>query len=267
MIFSIAGPQRPLAPSSFPSSQSQSQKSRKRVRLSSPADAFGVLQQLDESGTTPRYDSYSSHNNTKASVRSTLSPPSHSQSYSRSYSRGGDKSGTGVGVVGLPRPPSRASRASRAMSGTSSAAGRSANRRSLSQSSTIPFSAIIAPHPPSIDRLSTFHMRDPHKLPPRRDVGWALRFAGGGGEEKGSPVGAWCFWFGFVCPVLWWLASFWRVPKTRMVGGESGGGSDVGVDADADVEKAVVVVDDPHIERGEFSVPDILFFFCFGTLG
>ena len=51
-------------------------------------------------------------------------------------------------------------------------------------------------------------------------------------------MGAWCFWFGFLVPLLWAVGSFWRVPLTRRVG------------VDSEMEKAVVV-DDPEVERGE----------------
>jgi hypothetical protein len=57
-------------------------------------------------------------------------------------------------------------------------------------------------------------------------VGAALQ--GRGKREHGSPVHAWFFFTGFVVPVVWWLASFWRVPTTRSVGG-------------TDLEKAIVV--------------------------
>lgn len=114
---------------------------------------------------------------------------------------------------------------------------RQQRRQSMSQYSqtSIPISAILSPHAPSIDRLSTFHMRDPRKPPLKRSVGWTLKFSSGG--EPGSPMQAWCFWVGFVLPPIWWLAAFWSIPETRIVG--------------ADTEKAVTV-DDPQIERGGF---------------
>ena len=137
-----------------------------------------------------------------------------------------------------PRPPSRASRTSRAMSaapsGTSSVAF--PGRRSLSQAS-IPISAIVTPRVPSVAQTSSFHMRDPRRPPPRREVGWTLRLSSL--DDGGSPFAAWAFWFGFLFPLLWWTASFWRIPQTRMVG--------------TDTEKAVVV-DDPFFERGKIFI-------------
>lgn len=160
-----------------------------------------------------------------------------------------------------PRPGSRtsaarpASRASRAISAGGSA-GREASVRPMSYASTtrnptsrasiavshtsIPLSAIITPRAPSVDRLSTFHMHDPRKPPRPRAIGWSLHRPTE--EEDGSPIHAWLFWFGFFFPPLWWIASLWRIPQTRVVG--------------TDTEKATVLVDDPQVERGkEFVVP------------
>jgi len=64
------------------------------------------------------------------------------------------------------------------------------------------------------------------------ETGWALRFRTT--EEEGSPVHAWMFYIALVFFPLWWVAAFWRVPKTRVVGG-------------TDTEKAVPL-DDPQIE-------------------
>lgn len=108
-------------------------------------------------------------------------------------------------------------------------------RPSLSQIS-IPISALVSPHAPSISRSSTFHMRDPRKPRKVQGTGWALSFKDADNEEYGSPVQAWCFFLGFIIFPVWWVASFLKVPKTRTVGG-------------TDVEKAVVV-DDPQVEHG-----------------
>jgi hypothetical protein len=112
-------------------------------------------------------------------------------------------------------------------------------RPSLSQIS-IPISALVSPHAPSISRSSTFHMRDPRKPKKVQGTGWALSFKDADNEENGSPVQAWCFFLGFIIFPIWWVASFLKVPKTRTVGG-------------TDVEKAVVV-DDPQVEHGECPV-------------
>jgi hypothetical protein len=101
---------------------------------------------------------------------------------------------------------------------------------------SIPISALVSPHAPSISRSSKFHMQDPRKPPRKRDTGWSLRFRGE--EEVGSPVQAWFFFVGFVLFPLWWAASIMRTPETRQVGG-------------SDTEKAVTL-DDPQVEHGTF---------------
>jgi hypothetical protein len=69
------------------------------------------------------------------------------------------------------------------------------------------------------------------------ETGWALRFRTS--EEEGSPVQAWMFYIALVLFPLWWIAAFWRVPETWVVGG-------------TDTEKAVPL-DDPQIAFGAFS--------------
>lgn len=106
-------------------------------------------------------------------------------------------------------------------------------RRSMSEVS-IPISALVAPHAPSISRSSTYHMRDPRRPPKITPTEWSLRLRGP--DDEGSPLQAWCFFFGFVLFPLWWVASFMGIPKTRRVGG-------------TDTEKAVTL-DDPQVEHG-----------------
>ncbi|KAJ7640130.1 hypothetical protein B0H17DRAFT_1106065 [Mycena rosella] len=121
---------------------------------------------------------------------------------------------------------------------------RAPSRRSISQSS-IPISALISPHAPSIARSGhTFHMRDPHKPARIQPTGWALsvgtlelrdadrwrRWT----EAGGSPLHAWLFFLGFVLFPVWWAAAFLRVLQTRRVGKGK---------ADAQV-----VLDDPQLE-------------------
>ena len=118
----------------------------------------------------------------------------------------------------------------------------SSDRHSISQMS-IPISALVSPHAPSISRSSKFHMQDPRKPPRKRDTGWSLRFRGE--EEVGSPVQAWFFFVGFVLFPLWWAASIMRTPETRQVGG-------------SDTEKAVTL-DDPQVEHGTFAFLAISF--------
>jgi hypothetical protein len=135
---------------------------------------------------------------------------------SRASSRARAPSSTGTGTV----PPDGSSERGR--------------RRSLSQRS-IPISALVTPHAPSVGRASSaYHMRDPRRPSRRMETGWALRFRTA--EEDGSPVQAWLFYIALVLFPLWWLGSVWRIPQTRVVGG-------------TDTEKAVPL-DDPQIEFG-----------------
>lgn len=101
----------------------------------------------------------------------------------------------------------------------------------MSQAS-IPISALVSPHAPSIAPSGKFHMRDPRR-PPKKlaETPWTLHF--GGEDEPGSSVHAWCFFVGFVLFPVWWVAAlFLRTPRTRVVGDEKG-----------------VSLDDPQIEH------------------
>jgi hypothetical protein len=120
---------------------------------------------------------------------------------------------------------------------------RSPSRRSLSQAS-IPISALVSPHAPSISRSSTFHMRDPRKPAPIQSTSWSLAFPSGHAEKNegwrgwvergGSPLHAWLFFIGFLLFPLWWIASVTGIPKTRRL--------DAG-----ELEKGVIL-DDPQVE-------------------
>ncbi|KAF8213657.1 hypothetical protein K438DRAFT_1957022 [Mycena galopus ATCC 62051] len=155
--------------------------------------------------------------------RARLSTPTESRPGSRS---GQEPSGDTAATVGswssrrsILRPPSRGAQSISQQSKTGSL-HRAPSRRSISQSS-IPISALISPHAPSIARSgpTAYHMRDPHK--PRA----YSRPAGG------SPLHAWLFFLGFVLFPVWWAAAFLRVLRTRRVGKES-----------------QVVLDDPQLE-------------------
>ncbi|KAF7319933.1 WD-REPEATS-REGION domain-containing protein [Mycena kentingensis (nom. inval.)] len=129
---------------------------------------------------------------------------------------------------------------------------RASSRRSMSQSS-IPISALISPHAPSIalsTRHNAFHMRDPHKPPKIQLTAWTLsmgevslsrgswrRYT----ETGGSPLHAWLFFAGFVIFPIWWVASFMNVLQTRRVGHDIEGKG-----------TAEVVLDDPQVEHGAF---------------
>ena len=157
---------------------------------------------------------------------------------SQDISRNGPDSVESHGSV---RPPSRAasqaasahSHNNRSLHTSHTPTNRPSSRRSMSQAS-IPISALLSPHAPSISRSSTFHMRDPRR-PPKKlaRTGWGLDF--GDEYEGGSPIHAWFFFLGFVLFPLWWIASVWRVQETRRLSG-------------GDQEKAVWV-DDPQVEQ------------------
>ncbi|KAF8258885.1 hypothetical protein EI94DRAFT_1619200 [Lactarius quietus] len=167
--------------------------------------------------------------------RARLSGPSPTPTPSNAHNTGTYSSRTSSRLM---RAPSSTRSARPVSSSTAPGAGppESASererRRSVSQRS-IPISALVTPHAPSIGRASSaYHMRDPRRPPRRMETGWALRFRTT--EEEGSPVHAWMFYIALVFFPLWWVAAFWRVPKTRVVGG-------------TDTEKAVPL-DDPQIE-------------------
>ena len=214
------GPPRVSDSSHAPSSYMSRQSSRKRVRLSSPTPPEHSRQA--SSANAPLYNSVSS----RGSSRSIMSAI---QSQTKPYA----PSLPSPTASSPPRPHSRASRAKSMSAASASAGGRIPSRRSLSQAS-IPISAIVSPRAPTLSNHSTFHMRDPRKPPRRRPVGWSLRLRDA--DDDGSPFPAWAFWFGFFLPFLWFIASFWRMPRTRTVG--------------TDAEKAIVV-DDPQVERGK----------------
>ncbi|GJE92638.1 hypothetical protein PsYK624_087930 [Phanerochaete sordida] len=109
---------------------------------------------------------------------------------------------------------------------------RKGSRRSPSQTS-IPVAAVIAPHPPSLSRSSTYHMRDPRRPPRVHPTPWVPRV--GSADEEGSSLHAWIFFAGFLLFPLWWIASFLPIPETRRVGY-------------TDTEKGVTV-DDPQVEH------------------
>ncbi|KAK2465285.1 hypothetical protein APHAL10511_002639 [Amanita phalloides] len=122
----------------------------------------------------------------------------------------------------------------------------SSRRQSLSGAS-IPISALVSPHAPSLVRRKTFHMHDPRKPGPAQRTSWMLSLPSSGGgvgsrwalnswaERGGSPLHAWLFFLGFLFFPIWWLASFIRTPKTRRIGG-------------GETEKGVVL-DDPQVEH------------------
>ncbi|KAF8158427.1 hypothetical protein B0H34DRAFT_797815 [Crassisporium funariophilum] len=185
----------------------------------------------------------------------------NSSSDTRTASRSGSRAGT------LPTPEdisfnakntgSWSSRGSHGpMTATSHTHGshgqphRTPSRRSLSQAS-IPISALVSPHAPSVGRSGTFHMRDPRKPAPVQTTPWTLSFPSqvhegeprwswkGWVERGGSPLHAWLFFIGFLVFPLWWAAAFVPIPRTRRLGG-------------TDAEKGVIL-DDPQVEHDAYS--------------
>lgn len=195
---------RPLRPSSYSASSSHapsSYQSRKRAKLNSSAP---ISEQASEQPSRASSRASTRENNT----------------------------GSWSQRAGAPfRTPSRAA------SNRSNDPNDTINSKRKSMSGvSIPISALISPHAPSVSRSSTFHMRDPRKPPKKRArTGWVLQFADPEEPGSGSPVHAWLFFAGFVLPLLWWFAAVWKIPETRQVGG-------------TDVEKAVDV-DDPQVEH------------------
>ncbi|EIW81076.1 hypothetical protein CONPUDRAFT_82144 [Coniophora puteana RWD-64-598 SS2] len=210
------------------SSHAPSSYHRKRARLStsspSPTPSRPSSAQAQNSGAQPaqRYDSWSSRTSAQ---RGRTVPPS-------------------------PRAPSRAASARSSLPPASMATAPSTPRhhRTLSQvrqherpqsqsfsQVSIPISALVSPHAPSIGARSTrYHMHDPRKPPKKlQDTPWTL--ARPTEDDPGSPRHAWLFFIGFILFPLWWIAAFLPVPQTRTAG-------------DSSVEKAVTI-DDPQIER------------------
>lgn len=147
------------------------------------------------------------------------------------------------------RPPSTRPPSSRDAHGNppSHSPRRSASRRSISNHS-IPVSAYLSPHAPSVTPSGTFHMRDPRKPPRLQDTPWSLTLPSGDEAEEnrwspngwvergGSPLHAWFFFLAFVIFPLWWVAGWIiPIPRTRRLGG-------------GDAEKGVIL-DDPQVEH------------------
>lgn len=133
------------------------------------------------------------------------------------------------------------------------------SRRSLSQVS-VPISALISPHAPSIQSTQhrpQYHMRDPRKPNKIQPTPWSLSLGSfsriwtkgwrGWMAEGGSPFHAWAFFLGFVLFPTWWIASFVGVQKTRTLGDD---GEKAGHRNGQGTEGGQVVLDDPQAEFG-----------------
>jgi hypothetical protein len=178
-------------------------------------------------------------------VEGSPSPPSAKNTGSWS-SRGSHGPRSASYLISREGPPLARS-ASRASHAHSVQAQPAPSRRSLSQIS-IPISALVSPHAPSIAHSGNFHMRDPRKPPPIHSTPWSLSFPTQWqpGESRwalqnwvargGSPRHAWLFFIGFIIFPLWLVGAFLSIPRTRRIGG-------------TDAEKGVVL-DDPQVEYG-----------------
>lgn len=235
-----------LAHRASASSHAPSSYHRKRARLSVPSDSSNppsrpssrnaTMSSVQESPNAKSTGSWSSRKSAK-SIAETLrraasasTTPTHARndSMSRSHSHTGSPSPGNAIYQHGPSP----------------------SRRSLSQAS-IPISALISPHAPSITHSGTFHMRDPRRPAPVQITSWTLSFPsrmedgesrwerGSWVERGGSPLCAWFFFIGFVVFPLWWIASFTGVPRTRRLPGGEAGGREKGV-----------ILDDPQVEYG-----------------
>lgn len=184
------------------------------------------------------------------SVEGSPSPPSAKNTGSLS-SRGSHGPRSGSYLFAREGPPLARSASYASHSQSVNGQGhRAPSRRSLSQAS-IPISALVSPHAPSVSHSGKFHMRDPRKPPPVQGTPWTLGFPTHcqEGESRwalqswvargGSPLHAWLFFIGFIVFPLWWVAAFLTIPRTRRLGG-------------SDTEKGVVL-DDPQVEHGMLS--------------
>ncbi|KAF5360457.1 hypothetical protein D9756_004950 [Leucocoprinus leucothites] len=223
---------------------------RKRARLSLPSDGSNppsrpssrnaTLSSVQESPNAKTTGSWSSKKSGRGSITETFrraasaSTSTHAHARNDSWSRSHSQTGHGS------TPPTNT------LYQQQSAAP---SRRSLSQAS-IPISALISPHAPSIAHSGKFHMRDPRRPAPVRSTPWSLSFPsrvesgesrwerGSWVERGGSPLCSWLFFIGFVIFPMWWATWFVGVPKTRRLddGGETGG------------REKGVVLDDPQVE-------------------
>lgn len=186
----------------------------------------------------------------------------HSQVNASNTGSGASRISKNNSIVGH-HPFRSQSRSSHTQARPPSRSGSTRRPPSLSQAS-IPISALISPHAPSVShRSATFHMRDPRRPAPIQSTPWSLSFPTpadgqtgylerwkwknilsrlrgrieehkavervGWTEGGGSPIHAWLFFLGFILFPVWWLAGFLlRIPKTRRIG-------------DGGIEKGVVL--------------------------
>ncbi|KIK57258.1 hypothetical protein GYMLUDRAFT_46518 [Collybiopsis luxurians FD-317 M1] len=249
------------------SSHAPSSYTRKRARLSTAAStsaaglaaSMAAVGEIDATGSRPPSRSESYRNQNAGNTGTWNSSRSRTANLLRTQSRTSHKS----------QNPSNTRNASAAPS------VRAPSRRGSISQASIPISALISPHAPSISHQhsSIFHMRDPRKPPKVQPTPWTLSFPQAGYGEHGylagrvstmlesgffagrpkaveepkeehlgwyegggSPPHAWLFFIGFIIFPLWWYAALLKIPKTRSIeGGHDGQKS--------------VVLDDPQVEH------------------
>ncbi|KAJ3830705.1 hypothetical protein F5880DRAFT_1467964 [Lentinula raphanica] len=201
------------------SSHAPSSYTRKRARLSTAAttSAAGIPR------SSSRSESHRNQNATNTGMWN--STRSRNASIMRSQSR----------------TSHRSQHTSVARAGSVAPSGRAPSRRGSISQASIPISALISPHAPSISHPnnSVFHMRDPRKPPRIQPTPWSLSFpqtGEGKGYIRGSPPHAWLFFLGFILFPVWWIAAFLKIPRTRSIEG--------GLDG-----QKSVVLDDPQVEH------------------
>lgn len=257
------------------SSQAPSSYTRKRARLSAGASSVvsertGAIDKDAAVGSRPpsRSDSqrHAGNTGTASSRGSPSTVPFRTQSRVSQTSQHHSI-----------QVPSRAASTSRHQGQSKSgypppqSGSRAPSRRGSISQASIPISALISPHAPSISTRAAatqFHMRDPRK-PRIQPTPWTLtlpqigpgerlssfdrlklgkRIRGdeeqqelhsvGWTESGGSPLHAWLFFIGFIIFPVWWVAAILGIPRTRRIGGLEGG-----------QDEKKMALDDPQVEH------------------
>ncbi|KAL9711256.1 hypothetical protein Ac2012v2_005796 [Leucoagaricus gongylophorus] len=224
--------------------RSSSSYHRKRARLSVPSDSFnpssrppstnaslGLVRESSDVKTTGSWSSKRSGKSAAETLRRAASSSTHAHARNDLVARSHSHIGS--------TPPSNTLYLQQTAV---------LSRPSLSQMS-LPISALISPHAPSVTYSGKYHMRDPRKPAPIQSTPWSLSFPSriendqnrwertSWAERGGSPLCAWLFFIGFLVFPVWWATWLVGVPQTRRLVD----------DIVAEREKAVVL-DDPQVE-------------------
>ncbi|KZS93778.1 hypothetical protein SISNIDRAFT_454208 [Sistotremastrum niveocremeum HHB9708] len=186
-------------PSSFGTVPSR--RSSKRIKLSSQTSLPG-----SQTPSQTRLDSSLGHSST---------PPSLSHQSSSHHQPSGPSGPSGTSHTNI------ASSQDHTLQSPSKSLKRGSMQSQLSIASSIPFSAIMRPVPPSIGRASThgalrgpegLWMRDPRKK--RHRVGWKPARRDGVDGEKLVGIMSVLFYVAFIFPPIWWCTSL--LPSSRI---------------------------------------------------